>query len=56
MNVRSKNARQDVEEGGRWKGKRIGGTAKREYEEVNGKTFYLDGQHVTEFLTMFGYQ
>ena len=37
MRVRSKNARQDTEEGGTWEGKRTGGTGNREEEEVNGK-------------------
>ena len=32
-------------------GKRSGGTGKREEEEVN-----RDGQHVTEFVTMFAYE
>ena len=40
--VRSKNARQDTEEGGRLEGKRSGGTAKGEIEEVNGESIYLD--------------
>ena len=53
--VRSKIAREDTEEGGSLEGKRSGGTAKGEIEEVNGKNIYLDGQHVTEFLTMFNY-
>ena len=54
--VRSKNARQDTEEGGTLEGKRSGGTAKGEMEEVNRESIYLDGQHVTEFLTMFDYE
>ena len=53
--VRSKIAREDTEEGGSLEGKRSGGRAKGEIEEVNGKNIYLDGQHVTEFLTMFNY-
>ena len=56
MTVRSKNARQDTEEGGRWKRKRSGGTGKGEEEEINGESIYLDGQDVTEFLTMFAYE
>ena len=50
--VRSKIARQDTEEGGTLEGKRSGGTAKGEIEEVNGESIYLNGQHVTEFLTI----
>ena len=53
--MRSQNARQDTKEGGTLEGKRSGGTAKGEIEEVNGESIYLDGQHVTEFLTMFDY-
>ena len=49
MTVESKNARQDTEEGGTLEGKRSGGTAKGEIEEVNGGSIYLHGQHVTEF-------
>ena len=56
MTVRSKNARQDMEEGGTWEGKRSGRTGKREKEEANGESIHLDGQHVTEFLTMFAYE
>ena len=57
MTVRSKNARQDTEEGGTWEGKRSGGTGKGEKEEVNVENIHLDGQHVTEFLTMlFAYE
>ena len=52
MTIRSKNARQCTEEGGRWEGKRSGGTGKGETEEMNGESIYLDGQHVTEFLIM----
>ena len=37
MTVRSKNARQDTEEGGTWEGNRSGETGNREEEEVNGK-------------------
>ena len=51
--MRSKNDRQDTEEGGTWEYKKSGGTGKGEQEEVNGESIYLDGQHVTEFLTMF---
>ena len=53
--MRSKIAKEDTEEGGTLEGKRNGGTAKWEIEEVNGKSIYLDGQHVTEVLTMFDY-
>ena len=56
VTVRSKNARQDTEEGGILEGKRNGRTGKGEKEEVNGKCIYLDGQHVTGFLTMFSYE
>ena len=56
MTVRSKNVKQCTEEGGRWEGKRSGGTRKGEKEEVNGESIYLDGQHVAEFLTMFAYE
>ena len=56
MTVRSKNARQDTEEGGTWEGNRSGGTENREKEEVHGESIYLDGQHVTECLTMFAYE
>ena len=55
MTVRSKNVRQDTEEGGTLEGKRSEAIGKGEIEEVNGKSIYLDGQHVTEFLTMFDY-
>ena len=48
--MRSKNSRQDTEEGGTLEGKRSGGTAKGEIEEVNGKSVYLDGQHGLSFL------
>ena len=48
--VRSKNSRQDTEEGGTLEGKKSGGTAKGEIEEVNGKSVYLDGQHGLSFL------
>ena len=54
--MRSKNARQDTEEGGTLEGKRSGGTAKGEMEEVNRESIYLDGQYATEFLTMFDYE
>ena len=54
--MRSINARQCTEEDGSLEGKRSGGTAKGEIEEVNGESIYLDGQHVTEFLTMFDYE
>ena len=54
--VTSKNARQDTEEGGTWEGKRSGGTEKGKKEEVHGESIYLDGQHVTEFLTIFAYE
>ena len=37
-------------------GKRSRGKGKRKKEEVNGESNYLDGQHVTEFLTMFAYE
>ena len=47
--MRSKNARQDTEEGGTWEGK-------GEKEQVNEESIYLDGLHVTEFLTMFAYE
>ena len=47
MTVRSKNVKQCMEEGGRWEGKRSGGTGKEEEEKVNGESIYLDGQHVT---------
>ena len=43
MTVRSKNARQDTEEGGTWEGKRSGGTGKGAKEEVNGESIHLDG-------------
>ena len=56
MTVRSKNVRQDTEEGGRWEGKRRWGTGKGEKEEVNVESIYLNGQYVTEFLTMFAYE
>ena len=55
MTVRSKNVQQCTEEGGTWEGKRSGGSGKGE-EEMNGKGNHLDGQHVTEFLTMFAYE
>ena len=45
-----------MEEGGKWEGKRSGGTRKGEKEEVNGESIYLDGQHVTEFHTIFAYE
>ena len=54
--MRSKNVKQCTEEGGRWEGKKSGGTGKGEQEQVNGESIYLDGQHVTEFLTMFAYE
>ena len=54
--MRSINARQDTEEGGSLEGKRSGGTAKGEIKEVNGESIYVDGQHLTEFLTMFDYE
>ena len=54
--MRSKNARQDTEEGGTWEGKRSGGTGKGELVKVNRESTYLNGQHVTEFLTMFAYE
>ena len=56
MTVRSKNALQDTEEGETREGKRSGAIGKGEKEEVNGETIYLDGQHVTDFLTMFAYE
>ena len=56
MTVRSKNTRQDTEEGGDGREREVGGTGKGEKEEVNGESIYLDGQHVTEFLTMFAYE
>ena len=56
MTVRSKNARQDSEEGGTWEGKRSERTGKGKKEEVNRESIHLDGQHVTEFLTMFDYE
>ena len=56
MTARSKNVKQCTEEGGRWEGKRNGGTEKGEKEEVNGESIYLDGQHATEFLTMLAYE
>ena len=37
-------------------GKEKWGDRKKESEEVNGERIYLDGQHVTEFLTMFAYE
>ena len=40
--VRSQNARQDTEEGVTLEGKRSGGKAKGEIEEVNGESIYLD--------------
>ena len=56
MTVRSKNARQDTEEGGTLEGKRSAAKGKWKQEEVNGESIYLDGQHVMEFLTMFAYE
>ena len=56
MTVRSKNVRQDTEEGGTWEGKRSGGTGKGQKKEVNEESIYLDGQHVTEFLTLLVYE
>ena len=47
MTVRSKNARQDTEEGGTCEGKRL--------KLGDGESIHLDGQHVTEF-TMFAYE
>ena len=54
--VRSQNARQDTKEGGTLEGKRSGGTPKGKIEEVNGGSIYFDGQHTTDFLTMFDYE
>ena len=51
-----KKARQDMEDGGTWEGKRSGGIGKGEEEEMNEEGNHLDGQHVTEFLTMFAYE
>ena len=56
MTVRSKNVKQCTEECRRWEGKRSRGTGKWKKEQVNGESIYLDGQHVTEFLTMFAYE
>ena len=56
MTVRSKSVKQDTEEGGTWEGKRTAGMRKVEKEGVNGESIQLDGQHVTEFLTMFAYE
>ena len=53
--MKSKNARQDTEDGGTLEGKRSGAIGKWKKEEVNVESIYLDGQHVTEFLTMFEY-
>ena len=56
MTVRSKNARQDTEEGGTLERKRSAAIGKWKKEEVNGESIYLDGQHVTDFLTMLAYE
>ena len=42
MTVRSKNAKEDTEEGGTWEGIRSEGTGKGEKEEVKGKSIHLD--------------
>ena len=54
VTVRSKNARQDMEEGGRWEGKRSAGREKEKKKKEAKQGKY--GQHVTEFLTMFAYE
>ena len=56
MTVRSKHVKQCTEEDVRWEGKSSVGTGKGEKEEVNGKSIYLDGQHVSEVLNMFAYE
>ena len=56
MTVRSKNARQDTEEGGILEGKRSGAIGKWKKEKVKGESIYLVRQHVSEFLTMFAYE
>ena len=56
MTVRSKNARQDMEEDGTLDGKRSVAIGKWKKEEVNVESIYFDGQYVTEFLTMFTYE
>ena len=43
-----------MEEGGKWEGKRSGGTGKRKKEEVNGESTLKES--MTKFLTMFAYE
>ena len=40
---------------GHWREREVD-DRKMQTEEVNGKSIYLDGHHVTEFLTMLAYE